>query len=449
MPKESPAPRYKPYTLKNFLELPQVQALPEDQRFAIQVVGQVLPFRTNNYVVDEVIRWDDVPYDPVYLLNFPQAEMLQPQHFEEMASVMTEEASQEKIDETANRIRWELNPHPAGQMAHNVPILDGEVLHGMQHKYRETVLFFPSQGQTCHAYCTFCFRWAQFVGIDDLKFASRECEMLKTYIQGQPDVTDILFTGGDPLIMRTRNLEAYIEPLLDIPHLRNIRIGSKAMAYWPYRFTTDRDADDLLRLFEKVIKAGKQLALMAHFNHPNELTTDAVRKAGRRVRSTGATIRTQSALLRHMNDDPDVWAEMWKEEVRQGMIPYYMFVARDTGAQHYFAIPLVEAWDIFRKAYRQVSGLSRTVRGPSMSCDPGKVRVVGITEIRGEKVLALEAIQGRNPEWVGKPFFAEFNDKANWLDDLKPAFGEDKFFFEDELAEMYQQDEKELAVAMA
>ena len=46
----------------------------------------------------------------------------------------------------------------------------------MQHKYRETVLFFPSQGQTCHAYCTYCFRWAQFVGLDDLKFASREAQ---------------------------------------------------------------------------------------------------------------------------------------------------------------------------------------------------------------------------------------------------------------------------------
>ncbi len=434
--------RYKPITLKNFLKLPQVQGLSEDQRFAIQVVGHVLPFRTNSYVVDQVINWNDVPNDPIYTLNFPQAEMLEPQHFEEMAAALQNGTSKEEITRTANKIRSHLNPHPAGQMAHNVPVMDGKRLHGMQHKYKETVLFFPSQGQTCHAYCTFCFRWAQFIGVDELKFASRDAELLSQYIRQKPKVTDILFTGGDPLIMRTRNIAAYVEPLLDIPHLRNIRIGSKALAYWPYRFLTDPDAGELLALFQKVADAGKHLSLMAHFNHPNEMKTDVIKEAIQRVRATGAQIRGQSPLLRHINDDPDAWADLWKEQVRQGCIPYYMFVARDTGAQHYFAVPLVEAWDIFRKAYQQVSGLARTVRGPSMSCDPGKVQINGVTEINGEKVMVMQAIQGRNPDWVGRPFYAQYDDKAIWLNDLKPAFGEGKFFFEDELEEMYRAEEE-------
>jgi len=442
MSNEFDPPRYRPITLRNFMDLPQVQGLSEDQKFAIEVVGHVLPFRTNSYVVNEVIKWDNIPNDPIFVLNFPQAEMLQPQHFEEMASVITDGADKDKINETANKIRWQLNPHPAGQLAHNVPNLDDQILHGMQHKYRETVLFFPSQGQTCHAYCTFCFRWAQFVGIDELKFASREGNLLSEYLRTQPDATDILFTGGDPLIMRTKNIAAYIEPLLDIPHLRNIRIGSKALAYWPYRFLTDSDAEELLELFRKVADSGKHLALMAHYNHPNEMKTEAGKEAVQRVRETGAEIRGQSPLLRHINDDPDTWAELWREQVKQGCIPYYMFVARDTGAQHYFAVPLVEAWDIFRKAYNQVSGLGRTVRGPSMSCDPGKVQVEGVSEIHGEKVIVLKAIQGRNPAWVGKPFYAAYNEKAIWLDDLTPAFGEEKFFFEDELDQMYRQDEE-------
>ena len=445
---ESHAVKYKPYTMKNFMELPQVQALPEEQKFSIKVVGQVFPFRTNRYIVDDVIQWENVPDDPVYILNFLQAGMLRPQHYEEMASVLTNGSSQEEITETANRIRMELNPHPAGQLLHNVPILGGEILHGIQHKYRETVLFFPSQGQTCHAFCTFCFRWAQFIGIDDLKFASREGRQLAEYVKGQPDVTDILFTGGDPLIMRTKNIATYIEPLLEIPHLRNIRPGSKSLAYWPYRYTSDKDADNLMRLFDKVAAAGKHLTLMAHFNHYNELQPDAVYEATRRILNTGVQIRTQSPLLRHLNDDGDIWAEMWKEQVKMGMVPYYMFVARDTGAQHYFAVPLVEAWDIFRKAYSQVSGLSRTVRGPSMSCDPGKVQINGVAKINGKKVIVLQAIQGRNPDWVGRPFFAKYDDKAIWMNDLEPAFGEEKFFFEDELAAMYKQDGKKMAAAM-
>lgn len=440
------APRYRPYTLRDFRELPQVQeTLNKDQIFAVEVVAQVLPFRTNNYVVDEVINWEDVPEDPIYTLNFPQAEMLKPNHFEEMASALTEDASDEEIKKTANKIRLDLNPHPAGQMEHNVPIYEGQPLHGMQHKYHETVLFFPSQGQTCHAYCTFCFRWAQFVGMDELKFASRESQLLVEYLMQHEEATDVLFTGGDPLIMRTRNIQAYVEPLLEVPHLRNIRIGSKALAYWPYRFLTDTDADELIALFKKVEDSGKHLALMAHFNHPNELKTKAVQLASERVRETGAQIRTQSPLLRHINDDANAWAEMWKDQVRLGMVPYYFFVVRDTGAQHYFAVPLVEAWQIFREAYNQVSGLSRTVRGPSMSCDPGKVQVNGVVEIKGEKVLALQAIQGRNPDWVGRPFFAKYDEKAIWLDDLAPAFGEEKFFFSDELERMYEQDLEQMA----
>ena len=112
-----------------------------------------------------------------------------------------------------------------------------------------------------------------------------------------------------------------------------------------------------------------------------------------------------------------------------------MFVVRDTGAQHYFGIPLVRAHEIFKDAVKNVSGLARTVRGPSMSATPGKVQIDGVSEVNGKKVMVLRMLQGRNPEWVNKPFFAEYDDGAIWLDDLKPAF-EPKFFFEDELTKM-------------
>ncbi len=131
----------------------------------------------------------------------------------------------------------------------NVPMLDSEPLPGMQHKYRETVLFFPAAGQTCHAYCTYCFRWAQFVGIDELKFAARQADKLYDYVRAHKEVRSVLFTGGDPLVMKTKVLRRYVEPLLDpeLAHVESIRIGSKALAYWPYKFVTDDDADELMR----------------------------------------------------------------------------------------------------------------------------------------------------------------------------------------------------------
>lgn len=432
---------YKAYALGNFRSIPQMARLSEELKFDIEVVGQVLPFKTNNFVVDHLIDWDRAPDDPLFILTFPQREMLLPHHYEDIAKLMKGGADNATIRETANRIRMELNPHPAGQISHNLPTLEGETLDGMQHKYRETVLFFPRQGQTCHAYCSFCFRWPQFVGLSEFRFASREADRLVAYLQANPQVTDVLFTGGDPLIMSVHHLAEYIEPLLtaDLPNLRHIRIGTKALSYWPYKFLADGEAEDLLALFRKIGDCGKHLAIMAHFNHPRELEPEPVRQAIARVRETGAIIRTQSPLLAHINDDPVLWTEMWNTQVDLGCIPYYMFVARDTGAQHYFAVPLVRAWEIFREAYQRVSGLCRTVRGPSMSANPGKIQVLGVSEAQGKQVIVLRFIQGRNPDWIHRPFFAEYDAQATWLSELKPAFGENEFFFESELEQFYRE----------
>ena len=439
------------YGLKDLDKLPQLNRLSKEDLFATKVVSHVLPFRTNNYVVEELIDWDNIPNDPMFQLTFMQRDMLKPEHFNKIADLLIKDAPQEEIKKAANEIRFELNPHPAGQMTANVPTLeDHEPVQGVQHKYNETCLVFPSSGQTCHAYCTFCFRWAQFVGLTDLKFATDESMRFQQYIKQHKELSDVLFTGGDPMIMTLQKLEAYIEPLLqpEFSHIRNIRIGTKSISYWPYKYVTDKDADGVLRLFEKVVKSGKHLAIMAHFNHWVESSTPVAREAIRRIRDTGAEIRTQSPLIRNINDRSEVWARMWKDHVKNGMIPYYMFVERDTGAKRYFAVPLAKAFRIFRNAFIQVSGLSRTVRGPSMSATPGKVAIDGIAEINGEKVFVLNFLQGRNAEWCKRPFFAKYDEEATWLTQLKPAFGKTKFFFEDELAHILQRKEETVKANM-
>lgn len=421
---------YQAYTLRNLKQIPQVQKLPRTVRRELETVGRVYPFRTNNYVVEELIDWDHALDDPFFISTFPTKGMLIPAHYEEIAKAIRKNTGTAEIEAIANHIRSQLNPHPAGQIEYNIPYLDGMPLPGIQHKYPQTVLFFPAQGQTCHAYCSFCFRWSQFAGPGNLKIAAHRIEPLIRYLSRHPEVSDVLLTGGDPLVMKTRLLATYIDALLaaDLPHLETIRIGTKTLSYWPHRFTTDADAQDLLKLFTKVTRNNKHLALMAHFNHPRELETQTVREAIGRIRETGAQIRTQSPLLAHINDRPDIWARMWKTQTALGCIPYYMFVTRDTGAQHYFGVPLIRAWEIFKDAYRNVTGLARTVRGPSMSVVPGKIEISGIGHIKGERVLVLQFLQARNPHWVKQPFFAEYNEKATWLDELKP-FGKENFFF--------------------
>ena len=379
--------RFQVYTDRQLDKIEPLQKLSAEQRFEMRVVASVLPFRVNQYVIDELIDWDNVPNDPIFQLTFPQRGMLEPADYDLMAQALRDELPRAEITQLAREIQARLNPHPAGQQEMNVPMLDGEPLDGMQHKYRETVLFFPSQGQICHSYCTFCFRWAQFIGDKELRFASNEADSLHRYLAQDKNITDLLITGGDPMVMKTRHVVNYLEPLLK-PELEHMQT--------------------------------------------REMETPIVREAIRRIRATGAVIRAQAPLVQHINDDPDVWVRMWRTQVRLGIIPYYMFVERDTGAKRYFEVPLVRAFEIYRQAIQQVSGLARTARGPSMSAGPGKVEIQSIIELNGEKVFVLRFIQGRNPDWVQQTFFAKYDENATWYDDLVPAFGEEKFFFTDE-----------------
>jgi L-lysine 2,3-aminomutase len=323
-------------------------------RNSLEVVSLVLKFRVNEYVLDELIDWSRIPDDPIYRMTFPCAAMLAGDAYARLASLLARGSVGQDLEAEVARIRLDLNPHTGGQVTDNVPELDGRRLAGLQHKYRESVLFFPAAGQTCHAYCSYCFRW-------------------------------------------------------------------------PQRFVVDDDADDLLRVFERVVASGRHLALMAHYSHPAELEPEIARRAATRIRSTGAEIRMQAPLVRGVDDRPDTWVDLWNTGVRLGMVLYYTFVLRATGPRRYFEVPLAKAYEIFRDAYSRVSGVARTVRGPSMSAHPGKVRVLGTATISGRRCSVLDFLQSRDPRWVRRPFHAHFSSSASWFDDLEPAFEEQPF----------------------
>ena len=305
---------FRAYTAKHLDQLTARAGLDETERLTVRAVATVLPFRTNDYVLESLIDWSAAPQDPIYRLVFPQADMLPAEDTGPIAAMLAAGATDREIQAAAHQVRMRLNPHPAGQLALNVPDLEDEPLPGVQHKYPETVLVFPKQGQTCHTYCTYCFRWAQFVGEPDLKMATDDMTRLASYLDYHREVTSVLITGGDPMIMGAAVLRRYIEPLLapGMEHIESIRIGTKSLAYWPQRFVSDPDADDTLRLFEEVGAAGKTLALMAHFSHPRELEPEIVGRAMRRIRATGAIIRTQAPLIRSINDDALTWSDMWR-----------------------------------------------------------------------------------------------------------------------------------------
>jgi L-lysine 2,3-aminomutase len=109
------AERYKAYTLRNYRTIPQVRKLDDEIVEAIEVVGRVLPFKVNNYVIEKLIDWQNIPADPLFTLTFPRREMLLSDDYETMRSLLEQNASEEELETAANDIRLRLNPHPAGQ----------------------------------------------------------------------------------------------------------------------------------------------------------------------------------------------------------------------------------------------------------------------------------------------------------------------------------------------
>jgi hypothetical protein len=206
-------------------------------------ITNFLPYPETCTIGESLIDWAAAPDDPIFRLNLPQPGMLAPSDLARMVGLVKSGASAAHVRAAANDIRRRLNPHPAGQLDLNQARLnDGAPIPGLQHKYAETLLVFPRQGQTCHAYCTYCFRWPQFIGEKDLKIATQDNVATVLYLPAHPEVTNVLITGGDALIMSTEVLCRQVESLLDLEHIESIRIGTKALGYWPHRFVTDHDA---------------------------------------------------------------------------------------------------------------------------------------------------------------------------------------------------------------
>ena len=405
--------------------IPQLARLSSQRLLEMEIISQVFAFRANDYVVNELIDWTAPLEDPIFRMVFPFREMLSERHYKAVEDCLASASTRDHLRNVVSQIRHELNPHPAGQMTTNVPMLNGEFVNGLQHKYEQTLLFFPSEGQTCHSFCSFCFRWPQFVREPDYRIALRDAEQLKRYVGQHPEITDLLITGGDAFSIKASRLNFYLS-MLDEPagrHIETVRFGTKALSWWPDRFLGAADADDLLELIKRIRARGRQVAIMAHYNHPRELETRSAEAAIQRLQAAGATIRGQGPMLRGVNDDPETWANLWRLQNKLGIVPYYVFVPRDTGSHSAFDVPLGQAHAIYSAAAQRLSGLSRVARGPIMSAAPGKVEILGRVRLGAEDVFALRLVQARQATDAFIPFFAKYDKNAVWFDDLEPIPG--------------------------
>jgi len=220
---------------RDISEIPQI---PPRLARKLAEVGQRYAFRVNDYYLD-LIDWND-PDDPIRRLVIPDPAELDDGHGRLDAS-----------NEAANT-----------------------VVRGVQHKYRDTALVLTAA--TCAAYCRYCFRKRLFMRHNEE--TARDFTPAYDYIARHGEITDVLLTGGDPLVLSTRRLGPIMRRFAAMPHVRTIRVGSKMPAFYPFRILDDLA---LLDLISGITSRDTAVYLMAHFDHPRG---DRGRAAGRRPR---------------------------------------------------------------------------------------------------------------------------------------------------------------------
>ncbi|WP_456434960.1 KamA family radical SAM protein [Thermovibrio ammonificans] len=286
---------------------------------------------------------------------------------------------------------------------------ENTVLTGLQHKYKETALLLVTN--RCAGYCRHCFR-KRLVGIptnETLKLFDRAVE----YIKEHPEITNVLISGGDPLVLPTDVIEYFLSELSKIPHLKFIRFGSRVPVFYPMRIYEDTK---LLEVFSKYSTPERRVYLVTHFNHPNEVTKEA-RKAVDSLIRAGVPVSNQTVLLKGVNDTPEVLATLMKEITSAGVIPYYVFQCRPVSrVKTHFQVPLKEGYWIVEGAKRMLDGHAKRFKY-IMSHNTGKIEIVGVM---GDEIF-LKYHQAKNSENVGKFFRMKLTPNAGWLDDLEPV----------------------------
>jgi KamA family protein len=348
-----------------------VDEIPPPLREKLQKVTQRYAFRANEYYLG-LIDWSD-PNDPIRNLIIPNER--------EMENWGALDASNEAANVKAK---------------------------GVQHKYDATVLLLCNE--VCGAYCRYCFRKRLFMA-DNAEVNLDVSEGLH-YISENPRVTNVLLTGGDPLLMSTRRLRYIIDRLCRIPHVKIIRIGSKMLAFDPWRVLNDPDLTDL---FAHVKDRGKRIYLMAHYDHPRELTEPSV-EALNRCQDSGAILCNQCPIIKGVNDSAETLAELFRLLSFIGCPPYYIFQGRPTAGNEPYEVPITRGYQLVQDATRHLSGLAARVRF-CMSHATGKIEINGVDEDH----IYLRYHRAKDSTMVGKILVFHRDDDAYWLDQLRPA----------------------------
>ena len=391
---------------------------------ALRSTAAVIPFKTTPYIINELIDWRRVPDDPIFKMNFPAPGQLPRTDLAVIEQLVLSNADDTTIDAACRHLRYRLLASQTHGDDRGIPLIDGQPAVGVFHNFPHTVFLFPSVMNQCFAHCNYCLRWAkQFHICPD--FTYRDPRYPVPYLESSDQVTDIIFSGGDAFNASAEQLRRFVAPLLQIPHLHTLRFSTRALSWQPTRLTEEADADELLRLLDNIVSHQKHVAVMAHLTHPTELSTPVVEKAISRILSTGAVIRGQGPILRHINDSPDILSQLWRREVQLGIVPYYLFLESQTGLIPVYKLSVKRALDAFWKADAKVGGLAKTIRGPVINSSSMKLLIAGSVICNGKEHLLLRCLQSENPSETGHtaiiPANLEFSTHHELMEHFRKA----------------------------
>ena len=299
---------------------------------------------------------------------------------------------------------------PAG----HVVFLDGELdtsgehsntkARGLQHKYAETALVLVTS--ECAMYCRHCFR-RRLVGLENEEIAADPREIVR-YIKEHPSISNVLLSGGDSFLLDTEKIEEWLSALKELDQLDFIRFGTRSPVTFPQRILEDPGLTALLERYTDK----KQIYVVTHFNHPNEIT-DLSAEAVHRLQRARVTVKNQTVLLKGINDDPAVLGHLLKSITSLGIVPHYIFQCRPVkGVKSRFQVPIEKGSRIVSQALAMQNGLGKSV-DYTMSHVTGKIRILGTLP---DGKMLFQYKQAKNPELIGKIFTREMGDET-WLPD--------------------------------
>ncbi len=427
----------------------------KDREFFIEVYR----FLATKFVLN-TIDWKNFENDSNYQLVFPQPGMIHADEVKKYADAKNDDERKHVVEAYMQKT----NPHDGKQKLNKPWYINDEgqleILEGVQHKYPPVKLILDKTTQTCFSFCTYCFRHAQVRGDEDM-FVQHEVSQVHEYLKRHKEVSDILITGGDGGYIPYGRLQEYVQPIIDDPelmHIHSVRIGSRSINFQPELILSDK-FKPILELLKKLTDNGIQAIWVAHISTPHDILNPGSVAAIRRLKKYGITVKSQSPIMNHISlfydsegrVDVDRSAQNWIDLgnllAMLGVGFHSMYCARPTGEHHYFTAPLADISKIFSKVYRTLASMNRPSRYITMTSSAGKTSLLGTAVINGEKVFALKFNEARNMEWMDTTFFAQYDEQENTIEKLKP-FGNDKYFFEDELKEIENRLEEALLKEM-